>query len=327
VGRIAVAFEQQSWALRARFRFAGHTILASNVVVVTLADGEHRGRGEATGVIYRGETPDSVCAQISEVASDLSAGMEREELQSALPPGGARNAIDCALWDLASKRAGRSIWRLLGLTPVEVVSCNTIGLDPIPMAAARAAKLTDFPLLKVKADRHDVVGRLQAVRAARQDARLFVDANGAWDIALLREVVGPLAALGVEMIEQPLPAGDDAALAGFNSPLPICADESCFVAADVPGLAGRYHLVNIKLDKSGGLTEALALETAARAAGLGTMVGNMIGTSLSMAPSYVIAQGGAFVDLDGPLALVRDRPHGLRYRNGRVSIPEPQLWG
>jgi L-Ala-D/L-Glu epimerase len=327
MGRIAVAFEKQSWPLRAPFRFAGHTIEASDVVVVTLTDGEVSGRGEAIGVIYRGETPDSLCADIASVLERLENGMSREELQTALPAGGARNVIDCALWDLACKRAGQTIWQLLDLSPAGVVSCNTIGLDPIAEAEARAASLADFPILKVKADRHDVIARLQAVRRARPDARLFVDANGSWDIALLRTVVGPLAALGVEMIEQPLPAGDDAALARFDSPLPLCADESCFVASDVRGLADRYDLVNIKLDKSGGLTEALRLVEAARAEGMETMVGNMIGTSLSMAPSYVIAQGAAFVDLDGPLALVRDRPHGLGYQRGRVSIPSPRLWG
>jgi L-Ala-D/L-Glu epimerase len=327
MGRLTVTFQQESWPLLAPFRFAGHTIEASNVVVVMLTDGENTGRGEATGVIYRSETPDSICAQVAPLVGRLEAGLGREELQSILPAGGARNAIDCAMWDLACKRAGETIWRLLGMTPTTVVSCNTVGLDPVADAASRAASLTDFPILKVKADRRDVLGRLRAIRDARPDARLFVDANGAWDIDLLAALVEPLAALGVEMIEQPLPAGDDAGLAQFDSPLPICADESCFVAADVAALADRYDLVNIKLDKSGGLTEALQLAMAARAEGLGIMVGNMIGTSLSMAPSYVIAQGCAYVDLDGPLALVRDRASGLSYRNGRVSIPEPSLWG
>jgi L-alanine-DL-glutamate epimerase-like enolase superfamily enzyme len=324
---IRVTVEKESWPLRSPFRFAGHTITSSDVVVVTLTDGEISGRGEATGVIYRGETPDSLCAQIAAVSARLGAGMGREELQTALPWGGARNAVDCALWDVACKRSGESIWRLLGMAPREVVSCNTVGLDPIDAARARAASLTDFPILKVKADQHDPVQRLRAVRGARPEARLFVDANGSWDFALLQAVVEPLAALGVEMIEQPLPVGGDAALAGFHSPLPLCADESCFVAADVRALADRYDLVNIKLDKCGGLTAALELEQAARAAGLQTMVGNMIGTSLSMAPSYVIALGCAFVDLDGPLALVRDRPAGLGYDGGRVSVPEPLLWG
>jgi L-alanine-DL-glutamate epimerase-like enolase superfamily enzyme len=327
MGRLVVAFQKERWPLRAPFRFAGHTIEASEVVVVTLSDGEVSGRGEATGVIYRGETPDSICAQIASLVCRLEDGMGRDELQRALPAGGARNAIDCALWDLTCKRAGRTIWELLGMTPVEVVSCNTVGLDPIAEAHVRAASLTDFHILKVKADRQNIVGRLRSVRAARPDARLFIDANGAWDISLLASVAEPLAALGVEMIEQPLPAGNDAALAQFDSPVPICADESCFVAADARRLVDRYDLVNIKLDKSGGLTEALELVKAARAEGLGTMVGNMIGTSLSMAPSYVVAQGAAYVDLDGPTALIRDRADGLSYHDGRVSIPEPPLWG
>jgi L-alanine-DL-glutamate epimerase-like enolase superfamily enzyme len=322
-----VAFHKESWPLAAPFRFAGHTIASSDVVAVTLTDGAFRGQGEATGVIYLGETPDSICAQIAAVAGRLGDGLGRGELSAVLPSGGARNAIDCALWDLECKRAGSTIWELLDLAPKQVLTCNTVGLDPVPAAPARAAALADYPLLKVKVDRDDPVGRVAAVRQARPDARLIIDANGSWDIATLAEVVGSLQALGVEMIEQPLPAGADSALADFGSPIPLCADESCLVAADVPALAGRYGLVNIKLDKCGGLTEALDIMQAARAAGLKTMVGNMIGTSLSMAPSLVVAQTCLYADLDGPLALVRDRAFGLEYEAGRVSIPQPRLWG
>ncbi|HEX4198271.1 MAG TPA: N-acetyl-D-Glu racemase DgcA [Caulobacteraceae bacterium] len=324
---LRVAFHKESWPLAAPFRFAGHTIASSDVVVVTLTDGAFRGRGEATGVIYLGETPDSICAQIAAVAGRLEDGLGRGELAAALPPGGARNAIDCALWDLECKRAGRTIWELLGLKPKPVLTCNTVGLDPVPTARARAVVLGDYPLLKVKVDREDPVRRVAAVRAARPDARIIIDANGAWDRETLAEVAGPLRALGVEMIEQPLPPGADAALADFSSPIPLCADESCLVAADVPALVGLYSLVNIKLDKCGGLTEALRLMQAAETAALGTMVGNMIGTSLSMAPNLVVAQTCLYADLDGPLALVRDRAGGLEYRAGRVSIPQPRLWG
>jgi L-alanine-DL-glutamate epimerase-like enolase superfamily enzyme len=327
MGRLRVEIEKQSWPLLQPFRFAGHTIPSSDVVVVTLTDGAFRGRGEATGVIYRGETPDSIAAQIEMLRSLLEAGLTRQALQASLPPGGARNAVDCALWDLACKRAGKTIWTMLGLEPREVITCNTVGLDPVPSARARAASLADYGLLKVKLDADDPVGRLRAVRDGRPDARIIVDANGSWDMAGLERVAGPLAALGVEMIEQPLAAGADAALAEFVSPVPLCADESCFTAADIPGVRDRYAMVNVKLDKCGGLTEALDLVRAAQGAGLEVMVGNMIGTSLSMAPSYVIAQSCRFVDLDGPLALTRDRDFGLRYEGGRVSIPEPGLWG
>jgi L-alanine-DL-glutamate epimerase-like enolase superfamily enzyme len=324
---LRVEIEKQSWPLLQPFRFAGHTILSSDVVVVTLSDGDLRGRGEATGVIYRGETPDSIVAEIEALRHRLEAGLDRQALQDLLPPGGARNAIDCALWDLACKRASNTIWELLGLEPREVVTCNTVGLDPLAAARDRANALAGYGLLKVKLDADDPVRRLRVVREARPDARIIVDANGSWDIAGLERVAEPLAALGVEMIEQPLAAGADDALAGFRSPIPLCADESCFTSADVAVVQGRYAMVNVKLDKCGGLTEALNLTRAAREAGLEVMVGNMIGTSLSMAPSYVIAQSCRFVDLDGPLALVRDRSFGLCYQDGRVSIPEPRLWG
>jgi L-alanine-DL-glutamate epimerase-like enolase superfamily enzyme len=231
------------------------------------------------------------------------------------------------LWDLTCKERGRSIWQLLEISPRAVTTVNTVGLDPIAEAVTHAASLAAFPLLKVKLDSSAPVERLAAVRAARPDARLIVDANQSWDIGLLKDVAEPLANLGVEMIEQPLPAGRDDALAGFTSPIPLYADESCFVAADVAGLKGRYQGINIKLDKSGGLTEALDMVRAAREHDLEVMVGNMIGTSLSMAPNQVIAQFCRWVDMDGPLALVRDRDHGLVYDGAIVSPPTPELWG
>jgi len=322
-----VGIEKQSWPLVAPFRFAGYEIAASDVVVVTLDDGEVRGRGEATGVIYRGETPDTIFAQIAAVADRLKAALDRHALQALLPPGGARNAIDCALWDLACKREGLTIWSLLDIHPKRIVTCNTVGLDPVDAAKARAAALSDYGLLKVKVDAVDPIGRLEAVRAARPDARLIIDVNGSWTMDILARSLEPLLALGIEMIEQPLPPGRDGALKGFDSPIPLCADESCLVADDVAALAERYSMINIKLDKCGGLTEALELAAAARREGLDLMVGNMIGTSLSMAPSYVIAQSCRYSDLDGPLALTRDRLFGLSYDHGQISIPEPRLWG
>jgi L-alanine-DL-glutamate epimerase-like enolase superfamily enzyme len=320
-------FRKESWALQKPFRFAGHTIMASDVVTVTLARNGHVGHGEATGVIYRGETPDTICAQLAAVCDRFAGDLTCEGLREMLPWGGARNAVDCALWDLLCKESSRTIWQLLGISPNAVATVNTLGLDPVSEAAVHAASLAGFSRLKVKLDSHMPVERLAAVRAARPDARLIVDANQSWDIGMLKEVVEPLATLGVEMIEQPLPAGRDDDLAGFMSPVPLYADESCFVAADVAGLKGRYQGINIKLDKSGGLTEALDMVRIAKEHGFGVMVGNMIGTSLSMAPNHVIAQFCDWVDMDGPLALVHDRDHGLVYNGAVVSPPTPELWG
>jgi L-alanine-DL-glutamate epimerase-like enolase superfamily enzyme len=320
-------FRKESWALKKPFRFAGHTIAASDVVTVTLTRGGHTGHGEATGVIYCGETPDTICEQLAAVADQLTDDVTMTTLREMLPWGGARKAVDCALLDFRCKESGRTIWQFLGIPPEPVTTVNTVGLDPIAEAAAQAASFTAFPILKVKLDANAPVERLAAIRAARPDARLIVDANQAWDIGLLRDVVKPLAELGVYMIEQPLPAKQDADLAGFVSPIPLYADESCFVAADVAGLKGRYQGINIKLDKSGGLTEALYMVRAAKEHGLAMMTGNMIGTSLSMAPNHVIAQFCTWCDMDGPLALVRDREHGLAYDGAIVRPPEPALWG
>jgi L-alanine-DL-glutamate epimerase-like enolase superfamily enzyme len=327
IARTSPAFRKESWALKKPFRFAGHTIRSSDVVTVEISRGGFTGRGEATGVIYRGETPDTICADIETVKRELESGITHEALRSILPQGGARNAVDCALWDLSCKESGRTIWQMLGIAPHPVTTVNTVGLDPIAEAAAQAANLAAFPLLKVKLDSDKPIDRLAAIRAARPDARLIVDANQSWDIGLLRHVAPMLAELGVEMIEQPLPAGRDEDLADFVSPIPLYADESCFVAADVAGLKGRYQGINIKLDKSGGLTEALDMVRAAKEQGLEVMVGNMIGTSLSMAPNHVIAQFCRWIDIDGPLALVRDREHGLIYDDSIVFPPAPELWG
>ncbi|MGA9794443.1 MAG: dipeptide epimerase [Rhizomicrobium sp.] len=322
-----VHFRKESWALKKTFRFAGHTIAASDVVIVELRREDHVGRGEATGVIYRGETPDTICEQIAAVADRLTDETTPQTLREILPWGGARNAIDCALWDLLCKETGKTIWQVLDIAPCPVATVNTVGLDPIAEAAVQAESLAAFPLLKVKLDANDPLRRLSAIRAARPDARIIVDANQSWDLTLLRDVVQPLAALGVEMIEQPLPAGRDEGLADFVSPIPLYADESCFVAAEVAGLKDRYQGINIKLDKSGGLTEALDMVRAAKDCGLSIMVGNMIGTSLSMAPNHVIAQFCRWVDMDGPLALVHDREHGLFYDGPLVSPPTRELWG
>lgn len=325
--RLEVEWRRERWALREPFRFAGHEIAASELVTVSLRRGAATGRGEAVGVIYRGETPNSICAQIEASVESIRAGAGHRELLELLPPGGARCAVDCALWDLECKERGETIWQVLGLQPKPLTTAVTIGLEPPSQAVERARRLGDWPLLKVKVDRCDPLTRLRAIRAARPDARLVIDANQSWDLDTLAACVAELRDLGVEVIEQPLPPGEDEALETFTSPVPLCADESCFVAAELRDLGRRYDMINIKLDKCGGLTEALEMVRLAPACGLGLMVGNMIGTSLSMAPGFVVGQFCSLVDLDGPLAMIADRGEGLSYHHGRLEPPRPELWG
>jgi L-alanine-DL-glutamate epimerase-like enolase superfamily enzyme len=255
--------------------------------------------------------------------------MDRRELQSVVPAGAARNAVDCAFWDLECKAAGQRPWQLIGLSePVPVATAFTLSLAA-PAEMGRAAReAASMKLLKLKLGGGDEdVERVRQVRANAPDARLIVDANESWTINQLTALVPELAALGVALIEQPLPAGQDAALAGFNSPVPLGADESCHGIDGLAELKARYSVINIKLDKTGGLTAALELKAAAQAAGLGIMVGCMVATSLSMAPAFLLAQGADFVDLDGPLLLDRDRDPGIAYDGAFMSPPPAALWG
>jgi L-alanine-DL-glutamate epimerase-like enolase superfamily enzyme len=249
-------------------------------------------------------------------------------LQELLPEGAARNALDCALWDLEAKRTGTPVWRLAGLgEPGDLVTAYTLSIDTPDAMGASAALNAHRPLLKVKLDGDAVLDRLRAVRQGAPDSRLVVDANEAWTVALLKEIGEELASLGVDMIEQPLPAGSDSGLAGLDCPIVLCADESCHGANTVADLTDRYGMVNIKLDKTGGLTGALALRGAAREAGMEIMVGCMVGTSLAMAPAMLVAEGAAVVDLDGPLLMKADRDPGIAY-DGNVMHPVPAaLWG
>jgi L-alanine-DL-glutamate epimerase-like enolase superfamily enzyme len=271
-----------------------------------------------------GETVESVIEQIESV----DPGGSREALQRALPPGAARNALDCALWDIEAKRAGRPVWARAGLAaPGPELTAYTLSLEAPEAMRAQAALHAHRPLLKIKLGGEGDLARLEAVRAGAPAARIIVDANEGWTAEVYAALAPELLRLGVGMVEQPLPAGEDAALAEMARPLPVCADESCHDRASLPALAGRYDLVNIKLDKAGGLTEALALRDAARVAGLGVMVGCMVGTSLAMAPAVLVAQGAAVTDLDGPLLLARDRAPGLRYDERGVHPAAPELWG
>jgi len=316
------------WPLISPFRISGKEWLTADALVVELSGDGAIGRGEAQGVYYLDETPETMLQQVEGISDRLRAGITREALLELLPSGGARNAVDCALWDWEAKQSGRTIWELLGMEPKPVTTVFTIGLEATPEAMAeKALKAADCPVLKVKLSSDRPVERLKAVRAARPDAEIVVDANQAWTPAMLQEVIEGVKDLSVAMIEQPLPRGNDRFPDDFSSPIPIAADESCLDTREFETLSRHYDIVNIKLDKSGGLTEALRLAEAAKAAGMELMTGNMVGTSLAMAPAFVIAQMSRFVDLDGPLLLKYDRPNGLRFDKGRVQVFGPELWG
>lgn len=318
----------ENWELTEPFRIAGSEWRTSASLVVQLSEGGHTGRGEAQGVFYMQETAQSIFEQIHEVANIISSGISRKDLQELLPAGGARNAIDCALWDLECKRSGKTIWELTGIDPKPVTTVFTIGLEDTSEAmAAKAAAATDAPILKIKLDSHLPYEKLAAIRAARPDAELVVDANQGWSFELLKEVIPKCVDLNLGMIEQPLARGGDEMLEDFESPITLAADESCLDTSELETAARRYSMINIKLDKTGGLTEALRLARAAKEKGCKLMVGNMVGTSLSMAPSFVIAQLCDFVDIDGPLLLKYDRLLGLEYNKGVVQGFDPRLWG
>ena len=324
--RLAVRVER--WPLAGAFTISRGSKTEARVVVAEITQGAAVGRGECVPYGRYGETVEGVVAAIEGLAGTVADGLDRARLQAALPAGAARNALDCALWDLEAKITGTPVWQRAGLAaPAPLTTAYTLSLDT-PQAMASAARENGHrPLLKVKLGRDGVVERVHAIREAAPEAALIVDANEAWTPALLGEVAPVLAESGVAMIEQPLPAGEDEALAGIERPVPVCADESCHDSATLAGLAGRYDLVNVKLDKTGGLTEALRLARAAEAAGFGVMVGCMIATSLAMAPATLVAARARFVDLDGPLILARDREPGIVYRGSTMEPPPRELWG
>ncbi len=286
------------------------------------------GRGECVPYARYGETVQEVVAQIQGLAGEVEAGLGREELQTRLPPGAARNAVDCALWDLEAKIRHTPVWQLANLPePTAVVSAFTISLDTPRGMESAARKEAARPLLKLKLTGTGDVQRVEAVRRAAPSARLIVDANEAWSTTTFTEVVPALAELGVEMIEQPLPVRDDKRLDQLDRPLPICADESCHTSSDIASVAGRYDIVNLKLDKTGGFTEALRFKEAAQRAGVGVMVGCMMCTSLGLAPAILLAQDTRYNDLDAPLWLRRDREHALAFDGSTVLPPHADLWG
>ena len=325
-GRLSVRAE--TWPIEGSFTISRGSRTESRVVVAEIADGDHIGRGECLPYARYDETVEGVAALIESIGPAIADGIDRAGLQDRLAPGAARNALDCALWDLEAKRTGTPVWRLAGLAePAPLITAYTLSLGAVEAMGAAARANARRPLLKVKLGGEDVIARVRAVRDAAPDARLVVDANEAWTPALLAEALPELARLGVEMVEQPLPAGADDALAGIARPVAVCADESCHDTASLAGLAGRYDMINIKLDKTGGLTEALRLADAAEAAGFGVMVGCMIGTSLAMAPAALLAGRARLADLDAPLLLVRDREPGIVYRGSVMAPPPAALWG
>ncbi|MEP1586984.1 MAG: N-acetyl-D-Glu racemase DgcA [Tateyamaria sp.] len=296
----------------------------AQVLTVTLSDGEHRGWGECVPYARYGETLESVTNEITGLPADF----DRQDLFDLLPAGAARNAVDCALWDLEAKRAGKRVWELAGLAaPKPQTTAYTLSLDTPDAMRAQAAQHSFRPLLKIKLGTPDDMPRLEAVRAGAPDARIIIDANEGWSAEVYADLAPHLVRLGVDLVEQPLPAGEDEALIGMARPVPVCADESCHDRASLAALKGKYDMVNIKLDKTGGLTEALALRTAALAEGYDVMVGCMVGSSLAMSPATLVAQGAAVVDLDGPLLLAEDRASPLIFDNAGVHPPKGELWG
>lgn len=299
-----------------------------DVLVVEIADGQLRGRGEGTPIYYKGDSIESASALAEQAADALGQGATRADLLDLMPPGAARNAVDSAMWDLAAKQAGRRVWELAGLPPARpILTAYTISLGSPEEMATAASAAAGRELLKLKLGGDGDAERVAAVRAAAPDARLIADANESWQNIDIERMCNELHHMRVELVEQPLPAGADADLAHVRSPVPLCADESLQSRAELGDVVGRYRFLNIKLDKCGGLTEALALVQAARQRGLGIMTGCMLSTSLGIAPAFVAAMQSQFADLDGPLLLARDRPHGLRFKGSDVDPPEVELWG
>jgi len=318
----------ERWPIAGSFTIARGAKTEAAVVVVEIADGAVTGRGECVPYARYGETIEGVTAALEAMRNALGGGLDRQALQAAMPAGAARNALDCAFWDLEAKAKTQAVHLLAGLpAPGPVVTAYTISLGTPEAMAAAAVKASSRKLLKVKLGGDGDPERIRAVRKAAPNSELIVDANEAWHPDNLAANLTACAEVGVTLVEQPLPAGNDAALAAIKRPIPVCADESVHDRASLPSLVGKYDAVNIKLDKTGGLTEALEMARDAERLGFSLMVGCMVATSLSMAPAMLIAQAARFVDLDGPLLLARDRDGGLRYDESTIYPPEVSLWG
>lgn len=322
---IHIEAREELWPLREAFTISRGSKTAAHVVVATVRMGAFVGRGESVPYARYGETVAQVLDAIRSVALKVTG---RSDLAAALPAGAARNALDCAFWDIEAKCSEGGIAALAGVAPMApAITAYTISLGTPETMATKASAVRELPLLKLKLGGDGDDARMRAVREARPDARLIVDANEAWRPENLAMLMATAAACGVEVIEQPLPADADDALNAIERPVPLCADESVHTAADLPSLAGRYDAINVKLDKAGGLTEALALVDQARRQGLRIMVGSMVGTSLGVAPAMLLARHAEWLDIDGPLLLASDREDGMRFEGARVYPPGPRLWG
>ncbi len=324
--RLAAAHER--FALHTPFRISRGVKDAADVVTVTIRDGDAIGRGEGVPYPRYGESIEGVLAAVEGVRGAVEAGADRQALLALLPAGAARNAVDCALWDLEARLAGRSVSAMLGgPLPDGITSALTIGIDTPEAMAEAAGRVAYAPLIKVKVDAFAPASQLRAVRGAAPGAALIVDPNESWDAGIAAAMRPVLVEARVALLEQPAPAEADAWLDGFDAGAPVCADESVHVADDLDALGGRYGVVNVKLDKAGGLTAGLALAKAARARGLGVMTGCMVSTSLSIAPAMQVAAVSDFVDLDGPLWLREDRAGGVRDKRGVLTRPAAGFWG
>ena len=329
MARLTLDVSAEQLRLAQPFRISGHVFEAADVVVVTLDDGAHRGRGEGAGVYYVGDDLQHMLEDLRTARSAIERGLTREELRTVMPPGGARNAVDCALWELEAAQSGEPVWKLAGLdAPKPVRTTFTLGADQPEIMAEGARSYAQARAIKVKLTGElDLdISRVRAIRRARPDVWLGVDGNQGFQSGDLDRLCAALHEQGVSLLEQPLPRGRDAELDGYASPIPIAGDESILSLGDVATAVGRFDVINIKLDKCGGLTEALLMAAEARRLGLGVMVGNMIGSSLAMAPAFVLAQLCDVVDLDGPTFLTADRAQAVVYRDGDIWAG-PEVWG
>ena len=329
MARLELDVAVETLRLAQPFRISGHVFTASDVVVVTLRDGELTGRGEGGGVYYLGDDVSHMLDALGAARSAIEAGPTREELREIMPAGGARNAVDCALWELEAARAGVPVWQLAGQAPpLPLRTTFTLGADSPEAMAEGARRYRDAQSIKVKltGELELDIARVKSIRAARPDAWLGVDGNQGFAFEQLDELVAALVDQDVSLLEQPLARGREADLDGYKSPVPIAGDESLLTLDDVAGAVGLFDVVNIKLDKCGGLTEGLLMAAEARRLGLGVMVGNMVGSSLAMAPAFVLGQGCDIVDLDGPTFLAEDRTPSVIYKGGTISAG-PEVWG
>jgi L-alanine-DL-glutamate epimerase-like enolase superfamily enzyme len=321
--------EVQAWPLKEPFEISRGVETQASTLLVTLTDGQGaRGRGEACGVTYNGETPETMAVAIESVRGAITRGLSRMDLSTLLPAGGARAALDAALWDLEAKQSGIPAWRAAGLPRIEpVTTVFTIGIRDLGAYEETARAWAHFPTLKVKVGEDDPIAAIDAVLRGAPNARLIVDTNQAWTCDRLKDLAPDLLTRNVVLLEQPIPAGDVDGLAGYRCPIPLVADEAVQSRRDIERVSAIYDFVNIKLDKTGGLTEALLLADDAEKAGMALMVGCMLGTSLSVAPAFVLAQRCRFVDIDCPLLLERDIEGGLVFEGARVQPPLATLWG